>query len=121
MSTRTISAAEARILMARDIREIPFQNQLVKEAKEAGWLVQHSRPAYSKSGRVSTPIQGHKGFPDLVLVKAGRPVIFAELKKVGAYPFCDQRMWRDALLAAGAMWYCWRPTDWDQIREVLAS
>jgi VRR-NUC domain len=115
---QTVSVTEARLLLAKQISEADFQRQVIASAKAAGWLVQHSRHAYNKSGRVSTPIQGHAGFPDLVLAR--ERVLFVELKKVGAYPSPDQRVWHERLRAAGVEFYIWRPTDWPEIESVLS-
>jgi len=118
MRQQTVSVMEARRLLAKQISEADFQRQVIASAKAAGWLVQHARAAYNKSGRVSTPIQGHAGYPDLTLLRDR--LVLVELKKVGAYPSPDQRVWHERLRAAGAEFYIWRPTDWVQIDEVLA-
>lgn len=47
-------------------------------AKAFQWLVHHDRPARTANG-YKTAIQGHAGFPDLVLARAG-VVLFRELK-----------------------------------------
>jgi len=67
-----------------------------------------------------TPIQGHPGFPDLVLARADRPVLFAELKSATGRLTADQRAWGDVLDAAeGADYYLWLPRDWPEIEEAL--
>ena len=50
-----------------------------------------------------TPIQGHAGFPDLVLVHAAVGVLFVELK-YSTKLTADQQRWGDVLTAAGADW-----------------
>jgi hypothetical protein len=118
----TSASVEAtRLLLASQVSEADFQRDVIDFAKRRGWLVQHSRPAYNKSGRISTPLQGHKGFPDLVLVRDR--VLFVELKKVGAYPTPEQRTWIARLQALqGDYVRClvWRPTDWPEIEAVLS-
>lgn len=57
------------------------------------------------------------GFPDLVIV--GRHVAFVELKANSRISKAQQA-WLDALAAAGAWVYVWRPEHWpDQIMEAL--
>jgi hypothetical protein len=68
------------------------------------------------------------GFPDRVLVR--ERVIFAELKREltgkasvdrDRQPTEHQREWLDALAAAGAEVYLWRPGDLDEIAKILAA
>ncbi|MCI0542945.1 MAG: hypothetical protein L0Z49_00695 [Actinobacteria bacterium] len=56
-----------------------------------GWRVCHFRPATTRDGW-RTAVQGHPGFPDLVLARRGR-VVFAELK---AALSAEQLEWLDA-------------------------
>ena len=51
------------------INEAALQNAVIELAKLYGWKVHHTRPAQMPSGKWATPIQGHAGFPDLVLVR----------------------------------------------------
>jgi hypothetical protein len=118
LKTAPSVAEQAHLILARQVSESPFQTDVIALAKLRGWLVQHSRTAINKSGKYATPIQGHKGFPDLVLARDGA-VIFAELKKVGAYPSADQRRWLETLRSAGLAVYVWRPTDWPEIEAAL--
>ena len=100
-------------------REKDFQRAVIDLARLTGWRVHHTRPALTQRGRWLTPIQGDAGFPDLVLVRAGR-VIFAELKRNGARPTPAQREWLEALQAcAGVECYLWTPNDWDAIIDAL--
>jgi len=100
-------------------REKDFQRAVIDLARLTGWRVHHTRPALTQRGRWLTPIQGDAGFPDLVLVRAGR-VIFAELKRNGARPTPAQREWLEALQAcAGVECYLWTPDDWDAIIDAL--
>lgn len=81
---------------------------IIELAKVLGWHVAHFRPARTKHGW-STAMQGHKGFPDLVLARSGR-VVFAECKSEKGRLSDEQVSWLDAL--AGAEVYVWRPADW---------
>ena len=57
------------------------------------------------------------GFPDLVFIR--ERVVFAELKKEGEDLTPAQADCRDRLLAAGAEWYLWYPSNLDKVLRVL--
>ncbi len=59
------------------------------------------------------------GFPDRVLVRDR--VIFAELKREKGVVTDAQREWLDGLAAVGAEVYLWRPSDLDEIAEILSK
>ena len=82
----------------------------VKEAAEIhGWLFYHTYDS-----RRSTP-----GFPDLVLVRPPE-VIFVELKAQKGRVTAYQKHWSEALESCpGVEHYLWRPSDWDELVEVL--
>jgi hypothetical protein len=119
-------AADLGRVTAMPVSEAAWQRTVLEAAQLYGWLVHHARPAMNRSGRWSTPIQGDAGFPDLVLAQLppedhpGR-LIFAELKRDGQRLAPAQRVWRDAILAAGHEWYLWRPADWREVEAVLAG
>lgn len=81
--------------------EREYESTLIEAAKLSGWLVHAERPAQSNRGW-RTPIRGHAGFPDLVLVHpaAGR-VLVVELKRRPNKPTPDQASWLLALELAG--------------------
>ncbi len=98
--------------------EAQFQLAVQREAKALGWRVYHTRDS-----RGSDP-----GFPDLVMVRAGR-LVFAELKREKkSDPTSDQLAWLADLAlvelhgdgASRVKAYLWRPSDWAQILAVLA-
>lgn len=95
--------------------EDDFKDQVIKEAKDRGWLVVHFRPARTAKG-YRTAIQGDKGYPDLTLARDGR-VLFAELKSETGRASVEQKQWLHHL---GTRAYLWRPSDWPTIREMLA-
>ncbi len=99
--------------------EAEFQRQVVQLAKMGGWLVMHTRPAINKSGKWSTPIQGHRGFPDLCMTHATRGTIFAELKAEKGRVSEEQKAWIDALKESGEEVHLWRPSQIDEIVERL--
>lgn len=92
---------------------------IVEHAKATGWLVMHARPAIGKGGRWQTALQGHVGFPDLVLVhEKRRQLIFAELKSEKGDMGPGQWDWLQALAAAGTTAVVWRPSD---LRQIVAT
>ncbi len=116
MTGRTI--AEASRQPSPKVSEAVLQTQVIHLAKFRGWRVMHSRPALNRSGRWSTPIQGHKGFPDLVLARSG-VVLFVELKAKTGRLSPDQTQWLDELAGPDTYVFVWRPADWDEIERIL--
>jgi hypothetical protein len=98
-----------------DLSEEDFQTRIIDAAKQYGWRVHHGRPAVNRNGKWSTPIQGHPGFPDLVLSRDG-VVIIAELKSRRGKPTPSQDLWLEAL---GDHARLWRPADWVAIQNEL--
>lgn len=100
---RSLTPAEHRALVAREMSEATLQAQVITAARAVGWLVYHTHDS-----RRSQP-----GFPDLVLVHArqGR-VLFRELKAERGRVHPKQREWLEALQAAGQNAAVWRPSDW---------
>lgn len=103
------------------ISEKEWQATVLDHAQRAGWLRYYIpddmwKRAFRKSanGKQYGQKLGDKGFPDLVLLRAGR-LIFRELKKMGGTLQPEQKVWRDELLNAGADWKLWRPSDLDDV------
>lgn len=88
---------------------------IIDVAQWLGWKVVHFRPARTADGRWRTPMQGNKGFPDLVLCRAGR-IIIAELKTDCGRLTADQKAWMSEL---GELGRVWRPSSRDKILEEL--
>ena len=104
------------------ISEADFQSQVIQLARTLGWRVAHFRVVRVQrrdgSIRYMTPVQADgTGFPDLVLVRDR--VIFAELKAERGRTSPEQDAWMAWLSSAGAECYLWRPSDWNEICEVL--
>lgn len=77
--------------------EAQCQATIVEAAKRGGWLVHAERAARTQSGKWSTPIQGHAGFPDLILISPDhRTIIVAELKRKPNKVEPHQWTWLDA-------------------------
>lgn len=103
--------------------EAQCQRTVVEAARLGGWLVYHNRPAQNGQGRWRTALQGHQGFPDLVLVHAiARLVWFVELKRRPNTMAPEQLAWGDALHNAGADWrVVWVPDELDEFVQLLAN
>jgi hypothetical protein len=102
---RLASAAELR-----GMNEKAFLKQVVVLARHLGWRWYHT---FISKG--SDP-----GFPDLVLVRQGFPVIFAELKSERGKLTESQAEWI-TLLSQNCLHraFVWRPSDWDEIVGTL--
>jgi hypothetical protein len=75
-------------------------SKIIAAARLAGWRCAHFRPARTEKGW-RTAVEGHAGFPDLVLVR-GRRLLFVELKRK-PYKLTDAQLaWHTALLRTGA-------------------
>ena len=93
--------------------------QVIDLAHLYGWLVQHTRPAWTEKG-YRTPIQGDKGFVDLVLAHPSqRRVLFAEAKSERGVLSLAQQQWLKALQSAGQETHVWRPDDINRITWLL--
>lgn len=90
--------------------EAEFQAMVIELAELNGWMVYHTRDS-----RRSQP-----GFPDLVMVRAGR-MIAAELKSETGKATGSQEAWLDLLGEVdGVEAWLWRPSHWDQICKLLS-
>lgn len=96
-----MSAAENVPPTQLSSHEVTYYATIIEAAIITGWRAHHQR-----STRAGTPIQGHTGFPDLVLVHPRGHVLFVEVKsdREGATLTPEQEAWGDALLRAGARW-----------------
>ena len=101
-------------MMPDTVSEAGFQQAIVELAYRLGWRVQHSRAIQTRNGRWMTAIQGHNGFPDIVLAHPKHGVLIAELKTARGRLGADQLLWRDAL-EPHIEYHLWRPSDWDDI------
>lgn len=91
------------------LSERQWQAQVLRLAGLHGWMAHHTHDS-----RRSQP-----GFPDLVLVRAGR-LIFAELKTDTGRLRPEQAVWLDELQRTPAEVYVWRPADVDAVVAVLS-
>lgn len=84
---------------------------VIDACQKLGFRVAHFRPALTSKG-YRTAVEGDgAGFPDLVISGHGL-VMFVELKSDKGKLSVEQIDWRNSLLANGAEWDLWRPSDW---------
>lgn len=91
--------------------EDDLQRCILDATRVMGLYVHHCRPARMQSGRWATPIQGFKGFPDLVIV-GPNGLLIRELKSARGVLSVEQSMWLDRLVSVGVNAGVWTPTDW---------
>ena len=100
---------KAHKMLDRAITEKDWRQVVVEYARLNGWL------AYFTWRSDHSPV----GFPDLVLVRAGRLVV-AELKREGRKPTPAQADWLAALAGVpGVEVALWQPSDWVKVRDSL--
>jgi hypothetical protein len=84
-------------------------------ARTLHWLTHHCRPAWTEKGW-RTPVQGDRGFPDLILVRAGW-LLAVELKRQRERLTTTQEEWRagfeelTATPGSRVRYFVWRPSD----------
>jgi hypothetical protein len=103
-----------------------FEVAVIELAQLHGWRVHHQRPARRANGGWTSAVEGHAGFPDLVLARGprhGRPgrLILAELKAGRGRIDPEQRQWRDTLVQVhGVEVHVWHQDTLEEIAGVLA-
>jgi len=97
------------------ISEADLQTLVIQTAQLYGWRVSHFRAARTDKGW-RTPIEGDKGFPDLILARDG-VVLMPELKSQRGRPTIDQELWAEAI--GPQLYRLWRPSDIPEILEEL--
>lgn len=106
----------------RSISETAWQGSVEAIARGAGWRLYHppdNRPVTARSGRKYVQ-DVRRGFPDLVLVRAGR-LLFVELKTETG-PFREGQVeWLEDLAGAGVEVAVWRPRDRALVVAVLVD
>ena len=96
--------------LLREIPEKAFMEQIREIAIVSGWMTYHTH-----NSQRSEP-----GWPDLALYK-DRRLVFIETKRQIGRVTPEQQTWIDALntVDGAVQAYIFRPSDWDQIHEVL--
>lgn len=95
------------------ITEKDWLAQVRELAMLSGWLPYHTWSSMHSAA----------GFPDVVLVRernGSTSLIFAELKSNTGKVSSKQQKWLDMLSQVdGIGVFVWRPSDWDEVVEVL--
>jgi hypothetical protein len=97
------------------LTETQLQTQLMRFARDRGWLAYHALKAQIKPGVWVTPMIGDKGLPDVILARRG-VIWFFEIKGPHGSPDVGQKRWLEAL---GDRARVVRPEDWDEIARLL--
>ena len=100
---------DARQVMREAMDERGLQEAIVRTARLHGWLVHHDPASEDPDGRWRTRLHGDRGFPDLVLARAGI-VIIVECKTEHGRFGPGQKEWLGALGAKVV-----RPRDLDAL------
>jgi hypothetical protein len=101
-------------MRGKPMSEDDLKQVVIQTAHLYGWLVTHFRVAQTARGW-RTPLEGDKGFPDLVLARDG-VVLIPELKAQRGRVAPEQVTWGKAL---GDCYRLWRPSDIPAIVEEL--
>ena len=91
--------------LSPDVRHLMTERELLVNVRGVaallGWRTYHTHDSR----------RSEAGFPDLVLVRAGR-LLFRELKTETGRPTPEQLKWGEELWAARQDFAIWRPSDW---------
>jgi hypothetical protein len=91
-----LPTSQARVMTGRPT-EAQCQRTIIEAAKVLGWRIHHTRPAQTGKGW-RTPIAGHVGFVDLVLVHPrGGLMLAVECKRAPNTVEPGQQVWLDLL------------------------
>jgi hypothetical protein len=101
------------------VSEAEFQAQIIELGRILGYKVAHFRPAKTGKGWRTAVSGDGAGFVDCVLVKPYRRAIFAELKSEVGKLSDLQQGWVTLLRLAGEEVYVWRPSQLDEIVDIL--
>jgi Holliday junction resolvase len=74
--------------------ELQCEATIIDAAMRAGWRVHGERTVQTSKGSHLTAIKGHRGWPDLVLVR-GNQCLVVELKRKPNKVEPDQQAWLD--------------------------
>ena len=103
------------------LSEADFLKQVVQLAEIRRWQWLHLRPGMTRDSW-RTPVSGPlgKGWPDIVAGRVkDRRRLAIELKRDGGSPTAEQVAVLAFLEAIGFEAFVWRPSDWDEIEQVL--
>ncbi len=107
----------------KDVKEKDWQAQVLEALKLHGWVVAHFRTGMTQSGGWSTAVAGDgAGFPDLIALHPAKGWAFvAELKTETGKLTGEQAQWLAWFEAVGWDAFVWRPSDVDEMLEVVSA
>lgn len=95
-----------------------LQQTIIEYAHIKGWRIAHFRPALTKKGW-RTPVSGDgEGFPDLIMVRPPRVVVF-ECKSEKEKVTTKQVAWLGMFRECGLLSRVVRPHNWNDIVKWL--
>ena len=109
--------------LLRSITEAEWQRTVIAYAKARGWRVAHFPRSYVGGKPMTAVTVDGAGWPDLTMVRDGR-IVFAELKTEQGRVSPEQTTWISDLMrvqarSGGLSVVIWRPSDQDEMEEVL--
>ena len=112
--------ADPRELLLRSKSEAEYQAEIVATAETLGWrcmVFRKSAVVSFKTGKVVSLVSS-RGWPDIFAVRGTQAAAF-EVKKEQGKTTPEQDDWIKALKGAGIVAMVARPSDWDQVLQVL--
>lgn len=103
-----VGSADARDVLLAHVSEREFMDALISVADTFSWMVYHTHDSR----------RSQAGFPDLVLCKPPRLLIW-EAKRQDGRVKPEQRRWIEALAACGVDARVVRPVDYDDLLAIL--
>jgi hypothetical protein len=102
------------------MNETTLKSAVMNVARMAGWLIHHDLPAMGRGGRWATHVEGHVGFPDLLLVHPNHAqMLVVELKGPKGKTTTSQDNWLAAFALANIENHVVRPNDLEFITHRL--
>ena len=112
-----------REVLDQAMSEADFTRTVIDLARTLGWRCAHFRPArviIKGKETYRTAVQGDGvGFPDLVLVKTGKPIFFIEVKSEMGKVSPEQALWLMLLDRGSTPAFVIRPSQWDELVALL--
>ena len=106
--------------------EEDFQDAVAHRAQALGWLVYHGRKSMQGDRHLTAVKYDGVGYVDLTLVHPAGWFLFLELKSHTGRFSDNQIKWRNAISSAAehasrVAYFTWKPKDWAEIEQVLAT
>jgi len=97
--------------MTVPMSEADLQRKVITLARKHSWMIHHDKPCRNQKGGWNSSYTGDRGWPDLLLARAGH-VLAVELKSAVGVVKVEQADWLNALGFLGRVRaFVWRPED----------